>query len=139
MGQQRVLYVIFRYRDNHSSWAAMRGDEHGVAVFHSPQHRGGLRFKLPHVGKLHWVPHGFKCDHMLAIRKYAVKRCLVVVRRVWIGDLSGWCRAGPWRSGMAYSRVIGAATAKGSEHVRVARRQDPPFDGTREIASLRSQ
>jgi len=40
---------------------------------------------------------------------------------------------------MAYSRVIGAATAKGHEHVRVARRQDPPYDGIREIASLRSQ
>src|SRR5256714_13727605 len=32
---------------------------------------------------------------------------------------------GPWRSGMAYSRVCGAATAKGDEHVRVIRRQDP--------------
>src|SRR5206468_1883933 len=37
----------------------------------------------------------------------------------------GWRRAGPWRSGRAYSRVYGAATAKGHEHVRVARRQDP--------------
>src|SRR2546428_11469375 len=32
---------------------------------------------------------------------------------------------GPGRSGRAYSRVCGAATAKGSEHVRVMRRQDP--------------
>jgi len=32
---------------------------------------------------------------------------------------------GPWRSGMTYSRVCGAATAKGHEHVRVIRRQDP--------------
>src|SRR2546425_11480118 len=39
--------------------------------------------------------------------------------------LLGWCRMGPWRSGRAYSRVFGAATAKGSEHVRVMRRQDP--------------
>src|SRR6266568_9582204 len=37
----------------------------------------------------------------------------------------GWRRAGPWRSGMACSRVCGAATAKGHEHVRVTRRQDP--------------
>src|SRR2546426_7459420 len=35
--------------------------------------------------------------------------------------LGGWCRAGPWRSGGRYSRVIGAATAKAPEHVRVAR------------------
>src|SRR3989442_2781706 len=125
MGQQRVLYVIFRYRDNHSSWAAMRGDEHGIAVFHSPQHRGGLRFKLPHVGKLHWVPHGFKCDHMLAIRKYAVKRCLVVVRRVWIGGFNGWGRLGAPRSGRTYSRVYRAATAKRTEHVPGMRRQEP--------------
>src|SRR5206468_1350249 len=33
----------------------------------------------------------------------------------------GWRRMGPWRSGMAYSRVCGAATAKGHEHVRVIR------------------
>src|SRR2546422_11283052 len=33
--------------------------------------------------------------------------------------LSGWRRAGPWRSGRACSRVRGAATAKGYEHVRV--------------------
>src|SRR3989454_12573505 len=32
---------------------------------------------------------------------------------------------GPGRSGRTYSRVYGAATAKGSEHVRVMRRQDP--------------
>src|SRR5437667_8325374 len=38
---------------------------------------------------------------------------------------SGWRRMGPWRSGRTYSRVCGAATAKGSEHVRVIRRQDP--------------
>src|SRR6266496_3945641 len=38
---------------------------------------------------------------------------------------SGWRRMGPGRSGRAYSRVCGAATAKGSEHVRVMRRQDP--------------
>src|SRR5881409_13642 len=35
---------------------------------------------------------------------------------------------GPGRSGRAYSRVLGAATAKGSEHVRVMRRQDPRED-----------
>src|SRR3989442_14895554 len=35
---------------------------------------------------------------------------------------------GPGRSGRAYSRVCGAATAKGSEHVRVRRRQDPRED-----------
>src|SRR2546425_7882678 len=29
---------------------------------------------------------------------------------------------------MAYRRVCGAATAKGHEHVRVTRRQDPPGD-----------
>ena len=40
-------------------------------------------------------------------------------------DRCGWCRMGPWRSGRAYSRVCGAATAKGSEHVRVMRRQVP--------------
>src|SRR2546426_3354347 len=28
MGQQSVLYVIFRYRDNHSSRAAVRSEEH---------------------------------------------------------------------------------------------------------------
>src|SRR3989442_3182205 len=39
--------------------------------------------------------------------------------------LLGWCRMGTWRSGRAYSRVFGGATAKGSEHVRVMRRQDP--------------
>src|SRR6266571_7898083 len=51
---------------------------------------------------------------------------------------SGWCRAGPWRSGMAYSRVIGAATAKGSEHVRVVRRQDPLlFDPKKSFGILR--
>src|SRR3989454_1856806 len=127
MGQQSVLYVIFRYRDNHSSRAAVRGDEHGVAVFHSPQHRGGLRFKLPHVGKLHWVPHGFKCDHMLAIRKYAVKRCLVVVRRVWIGGFSGGRRMGPGRGGRTYSRGYGGSAAKGAEHVRGMRGQGPPI------------
>ena len=38
---------------------------------------------------------------------------------------SGWRRMGPGRSGRAYSRVCGAATAKGSEHARVMRRQDP--------------
>src|SRR5205807_4564887 len=37
----------------------------------------------------------------------------------------GWRRMGPGRSRRAYSRVRGAATAKGSEHVRVMRRQDP--------------
>ena len=41
------------------------------------------------------------------------------------GSRSGWRRMGPGRSGRAYSRVCGAATAKGSEHVRVMRRQDP--------------
>jgi Domain of unknown function (DUF4288) len=40
---------------------------------------------------------------------------------------SGWRRMGPGRSGRVYSRVCGAATAKGSEHVRVMRRQDPPY------------
>ncbi len=39
--------------------------------------------------------------------------------------MSGWRRAGPWRSGVHYSQVCGAATAKADEHVRVARRQDP--------------
>src|SRR5207249_3011113 len=37
----------------------------------------------------------------------------------------GWRRMGPWRSGVACSRVYGAATAKRREHVWVMRRQDP--------------
>src|SRR5712692_11098503 len=37
------------------------------------------------------------------------------------GVMSGWHRVGPWRSGVACSRVRGAATAKGHEHVRVTR------------------
>src|SRR5207249_6788372 len=36
-------------------------------------------------------------------------------------DFDGWRRAGPWRSGRDCSRVGGASTAKGHEHVRVAR------------------
>src|SRR5207253_10897909 len=37
----------------------------------------------------------------------------------------GWCRMGPRRSGVAYSRVCGASTAKRREHVWVMRRHDP--------------
>src|SRR5947208_15271698 len=40
---------------------------------------------------------------------------------------------GPGRSGRAYSRVCGAATAKGSEHVRVMRRQDPRLSDPKEL------
>src|SRR2546428_4765878 len=43
----------------------------------------------------------------------------------WRGFPCGWRRMGPGRSGRTYSRVCGAATAKGSEHVRATRRQDP--------------
>src|SRR5438128_9345866 len=59
--------------------------------------------------------------------------------------ISGWRRAGPWRSGRAYSRVCGAATAfrpvafrraTGTpSHVRVARRQDPRFRKVRPSTS----
>src|SRR5438093_1379719 len=48
------------------------------------------------------------------------RKCLALPRY-----LRGWRRMGPGRSGRAYSRVCGAATAKGSEHVRVIQRQDP--------------
>src|SRR5947209_10469188 len=37
----------------------------------------------------------------------------------------GWCRMGPGRSGARHTGVIGAATGKPREHVRVMRRQDP--------------
>jgi len=41
---------------------------------------------------------------------------------------SGWRRVGPWRSGARHTGVIGAATGKPCEHVRVTRRQDPLFE-----------
>src|SRR2546425_12913437 len=83
-----------------------------------------------------WIRGGFRWskDHLRNDRNQKGERQLSEKQPVHFcsllsaqNNLSGWRRVGPWRSGRAYSRVCGAATAKGSEHVRVMRRQAPLF------------